>query len=54
MIQIGNDATATQFLKALDEQLQGIGAKFEICDTITLDEMADMRLSEMLLSAIND
>lgn len=54
MIQVGNDATATQFLKALDDQLQGIGAKFDICDTITLDDMADMSLSEVLLSAISD
>ncbi|HEY9834784.1 MAG TPA: VWA domain-containing protein, partial [Stenomitos sp.] len=35
MIQVGNDPTATQFLKALDDQLQGVGAKFDICDAIT-------------------
>jgi uncharacterized protein with von Willebrand factor type A (vWA) domain len=54
MIQVGNDATATQFLKALDDQLQGVGAKFDICDTITMDDMADLTLSEVLLNAIND
>jgi uncharacterized protein with von Willebrand factor type A (vWA) domain len=54
MIQVGNDATATQFLKALDDQLQGVGAKFDICDTVTIDDMADMTLSEVLLSAISD
>jgi hypothetical protein len=54
MIQVGNDATATQFLKALDDQLQGIGAQFDICDAITIDDMADMTLSEVLLNAIND
>jgi uncharacterized protein with von Willebrand factor type A (vWA) domain len=54
MIQVGNDATATQFLKALDDQLQGVGAKFDICDTVTIDDMADMTLSEVLLNAISD
>ncbi|HEY9711002.1 MAG TPA: VWA domain-containing protein [Oculatellaceae cyanobacterium] len=54
MVQVGNDATATQFLKALDDQLQGVGAKFDICDTVTIDDMADMTLSEVLLSAISD
>lgn len=54
MIQVGNDPTATQFLNALDDQLQGVGAKFDICDAITMDDMADLSLSEVLLSAIND
>lgn len=54
IIQVGNDATATRFLKALDDELQGAGAKFDICDTITIDDMADMTLSEVLLNAIND
>jgi len=54
MIQVGSDATATQFLKALDDQLQGAGAKFDICDAITIDDMADMTLAEVLLNAIND
>ncbi len=54
MIQVGNDPTASQFLKALDDQLQGIGAKFDICDTLTMDDMADLTLSEVLLNAISD
>lgn len=54
MIQVGNDPTATQFLNALDDQLQGVGAKFDICDAITMDDMADLSLSEVLLNAIND
>jgi uncharacterized protein with von Willebrand factor type A (vWA) domain len=54
MIQVGSDATAARFLKALDDDLQGAGAKFDICDTITLDDMADMTLAEVLLYAIAD
>jgi hypothetical protein len=53
-IQVGNDSGATQFLKALDDQLQGVGAKFDICDTITLDDMGDMSLAEVLTGAIGD
>ena len=53
-IQIGNDQQATAFLKALDSDLQGIGAKFDICDTVTPDEMEDLSLAEVLLSAIQD
>lgn len=53
-IQVGNDAGATQFLKALDDQLQGVGAKFDICDTVTLDDMGDMSLAEVLTGAIGD
>lgn len=53
-IQIGDDSGARQYFKALDDQLQDIGAKFDICDTITLDEMLDMSLTEILMAAIDD
>ena len=54
IIQVGSDAGATQFLKALDDPLEGVGAKFDICDTMTLDDMGDMILSDALLSVIAD
>jgi von Willebrand factor type A domain len=54
MIQVGSDAQATKFLKALDDQLQGVGAKFDICDAITLDDMEDMSLADILMNAITD
>ncbi len=53
-IQVGSDAQATKFLKVLDDELQGAGAKFDICDTITLDDMEGMTLAEVLLNAITD
>jgi uncharacterized protein with von Willebrand factor type A (vWA) domain len=53
-IQVGSDPQATKFLKALDDQMQEVGAKFDICDTITIDEMGDMSLAEVLMGAIND
>ncbi|MFN5514985.1 MAG: hypothetical protein ACK5CA_09615, partial [Cyanobacteriota bacterium] len=54
LIQVGRDKQATQFLKALDDQLQQAGAKFDIVDTITIEDMADMSLSEVLIKAITD
>lgn len=53
-VQVGIDATAKQFLKALDDDLQNAGAKFDIVDTVTMDDMEDMTLSEVLLNAITD
>jgi len=53
-IQVGSDASATDFLKSLDDRLQSIGANYDIVDTITLNDMEDMTLAEVLLSAIND
>lgn len=54
LIQVGKDRTATEFLKALDDQLQAAGAKFDIVDTITMEDMEEMSLSEVLLNAITD
>ncbi len=54
LIQVGNDRKATAFLKALDDQLQQAGAKFDIVDTITVDDMKDISLSDVLLNAITD
>jgi len=54
LIQVGSDPEATRFLKALDDKMEGVGAKFDICDTITLDEMEDMSLIEVLNNAVND
>lgn len=53
-IQVGADAGATRFLKALDNDMQGVGAKFDICDTITIDDMGDMNLADVLVGAIAD
>ncbi|BAT54693.1 von Willebrand factor, type A [Nostoc sp. NIES-3756] len=54
IIQVGSDAQATKFLKALDDQLQSVGAKFDICDTVTLDDLEEMSLADVLMNAISD
>jgi uncharacterized protein with von Willebrand factor type A (vWA) domain len=53
-IQVGTDQQATRFLKVLDDELESAGAKFDICDTVTMEDMEDFSLSEILLNAIND
>ncbi|MBD2628525.1 vWA domain-containing protein [Trichormus variabilis] len=54
IIQVGNDPQATKFLKALDDQLQSVGAKFDICDTVAFDDLENMNLVDVLINAIND
>ncbi|MBD2202062.1 VWA domain-containing protein [Calothrix sp. FACHB-1219] len=54
IVQVGTDPQATKFLKALDDQLQSVGAKFDICDTVTLDDLEEMSLADVLMSAITD
>lgn len=54
LIQVGNDQGATEFLKALDDRLESAGAKFDIVDTVTIDDMEGMSLTEVLLNAITD
>jgi uncharacterized protein YegL len=53
-IQVGVDEAATKFLKILDDDLSRAGAKFDIVDTITMNDMEDLTLKEVLLSAISD
>jgi uncharacterized protein with von Willebrand factor type A (vWA) domain len=60
-IQIGNEPEATEFLKRLDNDLKSKdgsdgGAKFDIVDTITIDEIENEKLTlkEVLLNAIID
>ena len=53
-LQVGSDASATRFLKALDDELTRAGARFDIVDTMTLDEMEDRSLKDVLLGALFD
>lgn len=54
LIQVGKDKKAREFLVALDDLLQEAGAKFDIVDTVTMDDMEGMTLTEVLLKAITD
>lgn len=53
-IQVGQDPLAHAFLKRLDDNLEKEGAKFDIVDTKTMDEVESMSLADVLLQAITD
>ncbi len=53
-IQVGKDRKAKQFFKALDDDLEGVGAKFDIVDTVTMEDMESMTLTQVLLNALID
>lgn len=53
-VQIGRDGGAQTFLKKLDDGLTALGAKFDIVDTVTSEELADRSLTDVLWSAITD
>jgi uncharacterized protein with von Willebrand factor type A (vWA) domain len=53
-IQVGNDPDAKRFLKALDDDLHSAGAKFDLVDTLTVDDMENLTMTEVLLNAIVD
>lgn len=53
-LQIGQDPAAAAFLKKLDDELVAAGAKFDIVDTKTFDEMENLTIEQVLLAAVND
>lgn len=54
-LQVGKDGGCTAFLKMLDDDLVAKhGAKFDIVDTKTSDEMENISLEEVLIEAITD
>ncbi len=53
-IQVGEDADTTKFLKLLDDDLQEMGAKFDLCDTVILQNIEPSLLFEVLLNALID
>lgn len=53
-IQVGDDPAATSFLKKLDDDLQSAGAKFDIVDSKTVDDLENVSIEDILLAAVND
>ncbi|WP_283769193.1 VWA domain-containing protein [Roseofilum capinflatum] len=53
-IQVGKDPKVTEFLKALDDRMVEVGAKFDIVDTVIMEEMESMTLTDVLMNAIYD
>ena len=52
LIQVGNKPEVTKFFKLLDNDLQALGAKFDICNTVTISNMEKMNLTDVLINAI--
>jgi hypothetical protein len=52
LIQVGDKPEVTKFFKLLDDQLQTVGAKFDICNTVTIADMENMDLCDVLINAI--
>ncbi|MGK7938899.1 MAG: hypothetical protein AB4062_01815 [Crocosphaera sp.] len=53
-IQIGADPELGKFLQKLDDDLVSMGAKFDICDTITIEKIDRSLLASVLLNALID
>lgn len=53
-IQIGKDTAASTYLKKLDDGLVALGAKFDIVDTKTADEMENMLIQDVIVAALTD
>lgn len=53
-VQIGKDPAARAFLKHLDDDLQGLGAKYDIVDTKNDEEMDNLSITDLLVQAITD
>lgn len=54
-VQLGNDASATSYLKSLDDDLVKAGAKFDAVDAKTADEVyAASSIAELIQAALND
>ncbi|MFO7031777.1 hypothetical protein B9T07_17810 [Limnospira fusiformis CCALA 023] len=54
MIRVGSSDTATAFFKVLDDELTASGARYNICDTVSLEDMEEISLTDVLLRAITD
>lgn len=52
-IQAGTDPKATAFLKSLDNDLEQAGAKFDIVNSKTCDDLENTTIEQVLLDAVN-
>eukprot|EP01101_Sappina_pedata_P007945 TRINITY_DN4300_c0_g1_i4.p1 TRINITY_DN4300_c0_g1~~TRINITY_DN4300_c0_g1_i4.p1 ORF type:complete len:272 (-),score=78.67 TRINITY_DN4300_c0_g1_i4:23-838(-) len=53
-IQIGGDKNATKFLIELDDDLQSAGARFDIVDRVTSEEMNGMTFEQFINKSLDD
>ncbi len=53
-VQVGYDDGARRFLTTLDDSLQGLGAKFDIVDTRSMDDLEELGVLGLLEAALDD
>lgn len=53
-LQVGDNDGARKFLQHLDDDLQSLGAKFDIVDTKNEAEMDNISITDVLMAAITD
>ncbi len=54
LVQVGSNLEVSRLFRKLDQGLQQAGAKFDICHTISLEDMDRIDLNEVLIKAIAD
>ncbi|MEO1187345.1 MAG: hypothetical protein AAFX46_22970, partial [Cyanobacteria bacterium J06636_27] len=50
-IQVGQELHITKAIKSCDEELQGLGVKFDIVNSITLDDIEKMTFTQVLINS---
>lgn len=53
-IQVGGDSSAASWLTKLDDDLESHGAKFDIVDTLSCNELKDIGFEQMIKNSIED
>lgn len=53
-LQVGKDAHASAYLKRLDDHLQAEGAKFDIVNTKTIDDLENVSLVDAMIAALDE
>lgn len=53
-IQVGDDHAAAKYLKRLDDDLEGEGAKYDIVDAISVEDMGSKSLTDVITEAVTE
>lgn len=53
-LQVGDDAHATAYLKRLDDHLEKEGAKFDIVNAKTIDDLENVSLVDAMIAALDE
>ncbi len=54
IVQVGNDQSAAKFCQFLDDSLMSLGAKFDIVDTLRLEEFEKLSLEDYVNKSFAD